>query len=812
MSHLFASSLVFANPHWLWIAALLGTAAFFVLLLSYANSNLPLPWKVPAFALKLLAIILLALALLEPVWVDEFPRDGANDLIVVADNSRGLAVADQGASLRQALEPAPSGESPEWLTDLAEVFRMQLYQFDRRLRRVHDYSDLDFSGNASAALTSLKSLRIRYEKRPLAAMVIFTDGNATDTESVQSVLDALQKTQSGGNEKTKDKPIPVYPVLVGSNGLAGKRDLALRKVSVSQSAFEDAPLNVSIQAEARGKFPHGVEVFALDEKEKEVATEPVLFAGEGTFRTAAARLKIGGVKPGVSFYRIGIRSLDLENKEEGKSEVENELTMENNSRLVAADRGRGPYRVLYVAGRPNWEYKFLRRALAGDAEVELVALIRIARREPKFEWRGRIGESGNPLFRGFDKDLPEETQSYDEPVLIRLNTKDEDELREGFPREAATLFSNYRAIILDDVESEFLSAERQNLIESFVSKRGGTVIMLGGQESYRTGKWENTPVARLLPVYAGRLARARGDGPAQYATFNLTREGWLEPWMRLRGNQDEESGRLAYMPEFFSINRVPAIKPGASLLATVTDGERRQHPAIAVQRFGEGKSAAVMIGDFWRWGLKDELLQKDLAKMWRQLIRWAVAETSGQVTHEVQIVSEGTLPAAKIGARVRTDEFLPRDDATVRFELFEPGEGKTEPVKLAGDPSLEEAGLFSASHFIEEEGAYRLKTTARDGEGKVIDELETGWAFNPAADEFRSLEPNRGMLERIAKATGGEVLTMSQLDKLPALLRDLNMPVMDTRQRPFWHTPWIFLLALLCLVGEWGVRRWKGVL
>ncbi|MDF1752370.1 MAG: hypothetical protein P1U89_06335 [Verrucomicrobiales bacterium] len=795
MVSIFASSLVFANPQWLWIALILGLAAVIFLVLNYLNSHLTGVWKYVASLLKLTAFALLVVALLEPVWVDEFPRDGANDLIVIADNSRGLSIGDQGELLREALRSDEPDNPPGWLSELYETFRVQSYQFDRRLKRIDDFSGLDFSGNASSVLTSLKSLRTRYEKRPLAAMVIFTDGNATDTAAVDSVLDSLK--QGAG-----DKKVPVFPVLVGKK-LSDARDLSLSSVVATQSAFEDAPLTISVQATARGKFERGVEVFALNEKDEEVIAEPVIFAGDGDVRTGAVRLKIAGVKSGISFYRVGIRAVPLG----GNETLPPEITMENNYRLVSVDRGRGPYRLLYVGGRPNWEYKFLRRALSEDAEVELVALLRIAKREPKFEWRGRTGESGNPLFRGFGKDLPEETQSYDEPVLIRLNTRDEEELRDGFPRDAETLYSDYRAIIFDDVESGFLSAEQQLLVENFVSKRGGTVIMLGGQESFHSGNWNNTPMARLLPVYVDRLGEGRA---AQYATYNLSREGWLEPWMRLRGNQEEETGRLAYMPEFFSINRVPAIKPGASLLATVTDRERRQIPAVVVQRYGEGRSAAVTIGDFWRWGMKDELVQKDLAKMWRQMVRWAVAESPGVLTQEIQQVAEGTLPMTKIAARVRTKAFLPEDDATVRFELWKPG--AEAPQKISGEPSLEQAGIFNANHFVEEEGGYRLKTTARDAEGKLIGELESGWAFNPAADEFRSLEPNRELLESIAEASGGEVLTLNQLDQLAARLKDLSVPVMDSRQRPFWHAPWVFFLALLCMIGEWGIRRWKGAL
>ena len=64
-----------------------------------------------------------------------------------------------------------------------------------------------------------------------------------------------------------------------------------------------------------------------------------------------------------------------------------EQTLANNSRLVVVDQGGGPYRVLYVSGRPNWEFKFLRRAIAEDEQVQLVGLLRIARRQPKFDFQ-----------------------------------------------------------------------------------------------------------------------------------------------------------------------------------------------------------------------------------------------------------------------------------------------------------------------------------------------------------------------------------------------------------------------------------------
>ena len=67
----------------------------------------------------------------------------------------------------------------------------------------------------------------------------------------------------------------------------------------------------------------------------------------------------------------------------------------------------------------------------------------------------------------------------DQPVLTRLNTKDEIELRNGFPSKAEELFS-YQAVILDDLEAAFFTPDQAGLLQRFVSERGGGLLMLGG--------------------------------------------------------------------------------------------------------------------------------------------------------------------------------------------------------------------------------------------------------------------------------------------------------------------------------------------
>src|SRR5207248_3134991 len=154
-------------------------------------------------------------------------------------------------------------------------------------------------------------------------------------------------------------------------------------------------------------------------------------------------------------------------------------------------------------------------------------------------------ESSNPLFRGFGNQAKDEVEQYDQPVFLRLNTEDAKELSGGFPKTPEELF-RYRALILHDVEAECFTAAQMSLIQRFVSDRGGTLLMLGGAEGFVEGRFQHTAVGDMLPIYLDRPAAKTPSG--SQLSLNLTREGWLEPWVRLRPTENEERQRLGELP------------------------------------------------------------------------------------------------------------------------------------------------------------------------------------------------------------------------------------------------------------------------
>lgn len=772
---------------WVWPGVALMVTALLLLLWSFRQSGKgALP--APAWMLKLLSVLLLALCLMEPLWMGQRAQQGANLMAVVVDNSQGMQVKDLNADTSRADILKANLDQGNWLAALEENFQVRKYVFDTRLRRTVDFAELKFDGAASALGSALSTLGQRYQGRPLAGVLLLTDGNPTDMANAQRPFAGLA---------------PVYPVLVGQT--RAPRDIALNHVSVTQTAFEDAPVTIQAEVEATDFVGHTVLVDLLDDAGQRVERQ------HWTAQTREAKqvlqFRVRPQQTGLLFYHVQVGSQDESPDPNGPAYAGNEATAANNRRTVVVDRGQGPYRILYVTGRPNWEYKFLKRAVSEDGQVQLVALIRVAKREPKYDFRGRTGEQTNPLYRGFDPEDQEQTEQYDQPVLVRLGTEDAAELRDGFPKTAEELF-RYQALILDDVDAEFFSQDQLDLIRRFVAERGAGFLMLGGQESFQQGGFTRTPLASILPVYLDRLP----ERPPGSAYLNLTREGWLLPWARLRANEQDEMQRLYAMPEFQVFNRIRAVKPGARVVAQIGDDDTDPFPALVVQRYGQGRSAALTVGDIWRWGLGDRDMSLDRGKFWRQLLRWLVADVPERITVETVHQPEHAAQIRTLRVQARQADFSPLDNVLAVIEVQAP-DGQT--VRLTTEAVPDERGLFEARYMTHSSGPYRARAVVQDRDDNQLGEAECAWVVDLDAAEFRSLRPNRSLMADIARQTGGQVLDLEGLDEFAQGLPRRQVPITEAWVRPLWDLPGVlpglFILVLACLGLEWTLRRWRGL-
>ncbi|HRH99270.1 MAG TPA: VWA domain-containing protein, partial [Prosthecobacter sp.] len=324
--------ILWQNTDITWLAALVVVFVLTLLWLGYRRSPLRGWRKLAAITCKLAALALLALCLLDPLWTRQQPKKGENEVIVLVDTSASLDTAEKAGEPTRAAQVTAAVKSGDedaaWIKALSEDFRLRLMTAGSQTQSVPHFRALKFDGSRSDLCRTLMTLRSGGSN--LAAVVLISDGNATD----------------GPVWKAEAKGAPIFTVLAGKN--APTPDLALLDATVATSPFEDAPITITSRVSAHGLNGKQATLSALDEQGKAVVTEKVTFNGDSP---QTVRLRIPVAKPDVSFHKLEL-----------KAEGVKEATLANNTRLLEADRGSGPYRVLYVAGRPNWEYKCLRRA------------------------------------------------------------------------------------------------------------------------------------------------------------------------------------------------------------------------------------------------------------------------------------------------------------------------------------------------------------------------------------------------------------------------------------------------------------------
>lgn len=793
----------FSSLHWLVPAVLLVVASGLLAKWSYSAVDARQRLKRQALGLKIVALGVLAVCLIEPVWSGVQAKPHSNHFIVLADNSQSLNVRhahDKDASklAEQFKLLVDAKQSQHWTERLAQDFSLHQAAFDRRLKPLPDFKSLAYDGEQSALKSAWASLKQRFQGQPVGGVLLLSDGNPTDVTLADLDAQAAEWKSLG----------PCYPVVVDES--AARPDVAVTSVSVSETSFEDAPVTVTCDVRASGlkqpaDYSVACQLIGAGGSVLEDQTQPLSDGEHAVFR-----FQVKPTGAGLSFYAI---EAVLVGAKDGVTPPD-EVTLANNRRLVLVNRGAAKHRVLYVSGRPNWEFKFLRRAVEDDPQIDLVGMIRIAKREAKFDFRGRDGQSSNALFRGFKKDSDEETERFDEAVIVRLNTKTPDEFRAGFPKEAKELFG-FEAIVMDDIEASFFTHDQLALIGRFVSERGGGLLMLGGADSFGHGGYERSPVADALPVY---LDRAKPPPEDSVLRLTLTREGWLQTWTRLRSTEADEQERLNQVASFKAMNSVRGIKPGASVLATVTDGSGTHWPALVTQQYGRGHVGSLLIGDMWRSQIKaTEETRGDLAKAWRQTVRWLISD----VTQRLQVTTEPAPEFAADAVRIRVKavdaDYRPLDNARVKVKCSGPFLASAEEaaeqteMTLTAEAIADEPGVYATLFVPRGVGDWKLAIEATDGEGEELPATEAGWVHDPLTSEFQSIGTNRAFLEKLAAVTGGRVIRASEVDSFVSDLRHQPMPVTEAWTMPLWDRPIVFFCVLACLLGEWALRRMAGI-
>jgi hypothetical protein len=275
-------------PDWLSVAFGVFLAGVAILLWGYARHARVGRRAIVPPLLKLLAFAALALCLVEPLWTGTRAKPGANLFLLMADNSQGMTIRDYGATVSRGdgLRSVLAADPSPWQVRLEQDFDLRRYIFDSRLRSVPDFHELVFDGRSTSLRGALQAIAERFRSRPLAGVMLFTDGNATD------LVDGI----------VPEGLPPIYPVVCGSDERS--RDLSIANVAVSQTAFEDTPVTIRVDVQADGFHREQVVAQVLDESGTKLAEEAQQVNEPN--QSITFRLSFQPSAIGVSFYKLQV--------------------------------------------------------------------------------------------------------------------------------------------------------------------------------------------------------------------------------------------------------------------------------------------------------------------------------------------------------------------------------------------------------------------------------------------------------------------------------------------------------------------------
>ncbi|HEX9735353.1 MAG TPA: hypothetical protein VGG06_25575 [Thermoanaerobaculia bacterium] len=556
--------------------------------------------------------------------------------------------------------------------------------------------------------------------------------------------------------RLKASGVPVYAVGVGDERF--EPDLELARVDAPDRVLAGSAFAVDVTVRQQGYEGRTVTLTAQRDGAI-VATQDVAFAaGPATM----ARVHLEADAEGAHRYRFSI------------APGEGERIPENNAReaLVTVEDRRE--KVLYVEGEPRWDVKFIRQALAGDDNVHVVVLQRSA-----------------------------------ENKLLRLGVEDPLELVAGFPETREELFA-YRGLILGSVEADFFTAHQLEIVEEFVSQRGGGVLFLGGRRSFAAGGYAGTPIAAVLPVVLGE----RTAEDVVEVRVQPTLEGQAHAALRLASSPEESQARWETLPPLTTRHPLERLKPGASLLlagtpAAGTSAAGGELVVLASQRYGRGRAAALTVQDSWLWQMHAEVPLEDQTheRFWRQTLRWLVSAVPRQVTLETSAGLVAPGEPVTLRADVRDAGYLGLNGARVTATVTDPlGGERTLPLEW----TVENDGEYRASFVPEHLGPYEVRLSAEHAGETVGADNARLEAVDLPTESFGA-EMNAPLLRRIAEETGGRFYRAGDVGGLAEDVRytESGKTVVETAE--LWDMPIVLLLLLGALGGEWLLRRRWGL-
>jgi len=676
-----------------------------------------------------------------------------NRVAVLVDGSRSMEVTPpEGGPSRAARAAALlTGDSSDRATWERNGHRVDVYFLGESLvPTTLEGLKAAPAADATRIGEALGELATRTAGHDLGAVVIISDG--VDTGRIgKGPLDAETRRAIAA------LGAPVHTVGIGEPAL---RDLSVAAVLADEFAFVRTPVTIEAIVRQSGLPNRQVDV-TLTRDGRPIAARTVALRGS----TSEEKISFDWVPdhPGTYVFKVSTPVLG------------GEALASNNAQIFTVKVLRDRVRVLHVCGRPSWDERFLRAMLRRDPNVDLVSFFILRTETDEQPWnRNEMSLIPFPTYEIFEDQL----HSFDLVIFQNFN------------------YGPYGV-------EPFLSG-----IRDYVDQ-GGALAMIGGDLSFASGRYGDTPLQEVLPV---ELPHGEGSFTTDAFKPKLTNEGRAHPVTSLLLDQRENEARWGKLPALEGINQVLRLKPGAVplLVHPSLKTEGKPAPVLVVGEPGKGRVMAMLTDTTWHWGFQAAGEGDDgraFQHFWENAIRWLVhdpALTLLRVEFDRAEYRRHQSPAVRV--RAMHPDYTPANGVAVTTAVVgaDAEEGAKPLRKL--EVTTDGEGESRVDLGPLPPGAYKL-TARATLDGRPVAESKT-FVVRAEGKELEDVIFRDDVLREIAQAGGGTYRRAS-LGGV-SILDPREVRIGKHHQIEVWSNPGFLLVALVLLAGEWAVRRRAG--
>ncbi len=715
--------------------------------------------------LRIVVFLAIIAAMLRPTYVfTEMKRNRAT-VIVLADRSRSMSVADEkdGATRWDTIRKQIDRALPDF-KKLGEDLDVKFYTF------ASDLTPIDFSkgaidlgktpDGAETAIGAAMADALRNETgHRVAGVILLSDGG-------QNAFEPRDMPPQAVARRLNDQSIPLYTITLGGSGSSTQQpDVAVTALEFSPSVYIKNQLTIKGAVRVRGYGQQAIPVQALFEAEPGKPPE-VIGAASITAGSEGKDVPVefDYVPQVTGEHRITLR---VPPQPQEQNTANNEMS--SFVRVLP-----GGLNVLYVEGELRVEQRFLRRSLNASPDIKV-----------DFEWLDH-------------------------------------RLRKQWPVDFSDRFKpgKYDVYILGDIDSDAFRPDDLTELRKAV-EHGAGLLMLGGFHSYWAGGWQDTPLADVLPFEStarDRFDRQRYDEP-------IRGELNLKPANRSTGIKmlpDERYGNVSVMrlgppdqnrelweklPGLDGANLFHELKPSAKVLAVSPD----HTPLLVAAEPGAGRLLAFAGDSTWRWYMHG--FEREHKRFWRQAVLWLAKKEDTEKTGVWIKLAQRQFAAHRpveftVGAMSPQGE--PLEGAKFQAEAVAP-DGAHKPIRLSRMGS-QSVGTFRDSKAP---GEYAIVVSGSQ-EGAAIGEARARFIVYEQDLEMENPVPRHSLMQSLAAITqpsGGNDFPPEELPKICQLLEAQTNKLevaTETKETP-WDKPWFFAFVAAILSAEWYLRKKWGL-